>query len=462
MRFAAGVTHILLGCIIALGLMAAGEAHADSVAYRVEFVDGFGLHIVQIDLNNPRVKVTPLLAARFPGGSEPMLAICSREEPVAAVTGTFFSTTTQLPIGDIVIDGRLVHFGGMGSALAITPDNRVFFRRIPYGRTQDWEPFESVMAAGPMLLEKGEVALAPVNERFRDSRVLGRASRAAVGITEHNKLLLVATREQMSLWELAKVMRGLGCIDAINFDGGSSTGMYYRGTARVTPTRSLVNMLAVYEDVPPESRVALGDPPMEPDAISRYHAARAYDLYMQAQTPLAKGELAGAIRLLVRATELDPMNASYHTRLAETLARQGRDRSAAKAWTTAGEILLEKELHEIAVERFESALAADPDCEVSARGLAQAFRGLGLEAQAHRIEYELARSEVERGLPAANRKLMVDLATRAVAMSAAQIYGGFVGPALVTVMNRHFSPGREEVQHLAVSRTRGGEDAISR
>ena len=63
----------------------------------------------------------------------------------------------------------------------------------------------------------------------------GRNPRTAIGYTEDNNLVLVAVdgREGSSvgltLVELAKLMKTLGCTNAINLDGGGSTVMYIKG-----------------------------------------------------------------------------------------------------------------------------------------------------------------------------------------------------------------------------------------
>jgi len=418
--------------LAASGLLAlmASPAPAANVGYRVEFVNGFGCHVVQVNLGSPTVKVTPIVSLRFPGGAEPMMRMCERERPVAAITGTFFSKTTLLPVGDLVIDGRLVYFGGMGSAIAITGDNRVVIERLPYGRTQDWSPFESVMACGPLLLETGMVALAPRHERFRDAHVLGRASRTAVGLTAANKLLMVVTREQVSLWELAGIMKGLGCIDAINLDGGSSTGMYYRGSAIVSPGRSLVNMLAVYSDVPPETRI--GSPSAlsrDREAIYRYRAREAYEVYMRAQTPLAQGDLDEAIRLLQQATTLDHLNASYQVRLAETLLRRGDSEAASVAFAHAGEILLSKGRGEEALERFRTALAHDRNNPLAQRGVPAAYRCLGMELQAQQAEYDLLLADLKLNVVAAHPELMTQMAQAAYELAGEAPPQSLPGPA---------------------------------
>ena len=406
-----------------------------NVGYRVEFVNGFGCHVVQVNLGSPLVKVTPIVSLRFPGGAEPMMRMCQRERPVAAITGTFFSKTTLLPVGDLVIDGRLVYFGGMGSAVAITGDNRVAIERLPYGRTQDWSPFESVMACGPLLLEAGVVALAPRHERFQDPHVLGRASRTAVGLTAANKLLMVVTREQVSLWELAGIMKGLGCIDAINLDGGSSTGMYYRGSAIVSPGRSLVNMLAVYADVPPERRVCNPSAlTCDREAIYRYRAREAYEVYMRAQTPLAQGDLDEAIRLLQQATTLDHLNASYQVRLAETLVRRGDAQAASVAFAHAGEILLSKGRGQEALERFRTALAHDRNNPLAQRGVPAAYRCLGMELQAQQAEYDLLLADLKLNVVAAHADLMAQMAQAAYALAGETPPEGLPGPTLAGAM----------------------------
>lgn len=419
--------------IIAL-LLGAPLYAASNISYRVEFVNGFGCHVVQVNLNSPRVKVTPIVTLRFPGGAEPMLQMCRRERPVAAVTGTFFSKTTLLPVGDIVIDGRLVHFGGMGSAIAITGDNRVVIERLPYGRTQDWSPFESVLACGPMLLEAGVIALAPRHERFQDPHVLGRASRTAVGLTAANKLLMVVTREQVNLWELAKIMQGLGCIDAINLDGGSSTGMYYRGSVIVSPARPLVNMLAVYDDVPPETRVCTSGLSCDREAIYRYQMRRAYQVYLRAQVPLATGDLDEAIRLLQEAARLDHRNASYQVRLAETLLRRGDAQAAAMSFARAGVILLDKGDGEAALARFRTALAHDPNNRIALSGLLQTYRSLGREAEARRAERDMLLRELADDMVVAHGELMTELAERAFALVGKSVPAELPGPKLAGAM----------------------------
>ncbi len=146
-----------------------------------------------------------------------------------------------------MIGGYLAHFGGMGTALCIAKGNKAKFVTAAQDRHADWSLYETVIACGPRLVTGSRVEVNPTAEGFRDPHVLGVGRRTAVGLTYRNRLLLLSTRKGCTLTQLANIMRDLGCTDAINFDGGSSAAMYYRGRMISTPGRELTNVLLVYE-----------------------------------------------------------------------------------------------------------------------------------------------------------------------------------------------------------------------
>jgi hypothetical protein len=219
----------------------------DSVQLLYRKVNGIPVRYVVADLNNPYVRVGVVTARRL-GRDESIWDLLARSQPTAAVTGTYFSTTSKLPVGDIVIEGERVHFGGVGTALCITYDNQVRFIRQKLHRQRDWSNYRLVLGAGPRLLQRGKVALYPPGEGFRDKRVYARGKRVAVGVTKHNKLLLVVVERPLTLRQLSWVMRALGATDAIALDGGGSSCLYYRREVKVLPKRKLTNLLVVYDD----------------------------------------------------------------------------------------------------------------------------------------------------------------------------------------------------------------------
>lgn len=93
-----------------------------------------------------------------------------------------------------------------------------------------------LIGGGPRLLKSGQIYISKYSEHFKSDIAKGRAARTAVGITRDG-LLAFATVDKckqgnnvsksvgVSLEELAQVMKDLGCVDAMNLDGGSSSTM---------------------------------------------------------------------------------------------------------------------------------------------------------------------------------------------------------------------------------------------
>lgn len=219
-------------------------SHSVVASYRKVF--GVPVRMIVADLNNPQVRVGVVTAQQL-GRAESIWDLLARARPTAAVTGTYFGMDSYLPVGDIVIEGERVHFGGLGTAFCITYDNQVRFVRPPRHRQVSWSEYRLVLGAGPRLLQGGKIALYPQGEGFRDPRVYAAVPRCAVGVTRHNKLLMVVITHPIRLRTLAKIMEQLGATDAIALDGGSSISFYYRGALRVAPKRKLTNLLVVYE-----------------------------------------------------------------------------------------------------------------------------------------------------------------------------------------------------------------------
>lgn len=223
-------------------------AQPGSVGFAFRKVGRWPVYVVAADLRDPSVKITPVLSRRGVGSAEPIQSMLGRAKPTAAITGTFFCLRTLIPTGDIVIAGRMVHFGGIGTGLCISPTNNVYFVPRQKYRHVDWTGYEAVLCAGPRLLWDGQICVNPKAEGFRDKRMIySKVPRLGVGVTAKGKLLLVLVRKPCHLSDLARVMKALGCADAVNVDQGSSASLYYRGWYIMRPKRYLTNILAVYD-----------------------------------------------------------------------------------------------------------------------------------------------------------------------------------------------------------------------
>ncbi len=227
-------------------LLLMGRAWADSVTYQEQSVDGIAVKIICVDLNSPRVSIVPQLAS-VPGQGETFVSMVSRLKPAAAINGTYFCVNTFTPVGAIFVDGKRKIRSPLGTALALTRDNRAFIFEHPWSKKIDHLKYKMVLSAGPSLLKAGSISLDPYLEGFRDGRIYAPAARSALGLRKGNKLLLVTVRKNIYLGRLAYIMKELGCTEAMALDGGSSSALSYRGRILLNPSRRMSNILAVYE-----------------------------------------------------------------------------------------------------------------------------------------------------------------------------------------------------------------------
>jgi hypothetical protein len=95
-------------------------------------------------------------------------------------------------------------------------------------------PYPHILGAGPLLLQNRQIVLDAKAEGFSDAFIRETAARSAIGTTEEGTLLIAAVHNRAggtgpTLAEISKIMQQLGCVDALNLDGGSSTSLYLGG-----------------------------------------------------------------------------------------------------------------------------------------------------------------------------------------------------------------------------------------
>lgn len=246
------ITHLLAAL---LGLACLGKtASAGHITQQTRVLAGKTVYVVRVNLDSDSVLVQPMLAQGGVGCSESLASMATRGAKVV-LTGAFFDTRSLQPMGDIVIGKKLVHFGGRGAALCLRrmkgAEGWVAGIRANNGidRHTDWGKSEIVLGGGILLLKDGEIVVDPAKSGF--SSLLQKPDpRAGVGILKGGDLILVATKSPVTLTEWAQILKEAGAVDALNYDGGSSTGLYLDGKALVAPVRKLTNALAVYVEQP--------------------------------------------------------------------------------------------------------------------------------------------------------------------------------------------------------------------
>lgn len=99
--------------------------------------------------------------------------------------------------------------------------------------TPDWKGVNHIISGGPYLVKNKEVFVDMTEQKL--GSIGGRNPRTAIGYTVDNNLILVTVdgRENnsvgMTLMELGRFMKDIGCVNAMNLDGGGSTVMYVNG-----------------------------------------------------------------------------------------------------------------------------------------------------------------------------------------------------------------------------------------
>lgn len=97
----------------------------------------------------------------------------------------------------------------------------------------DWDNVNHIISGGPYLVKNGNIFIDMTEQKL--GAIGGKNPRTAIGYTQDGNLIMVAVdgREGasvgMTLRELAGFMQSIGCVNAMNLDGGGSTVMYVNG-----------------------------------------------------------------------------------------------------------------------------------------------------------------------------------------------------------------------------------------
>ena len=118
----------------------------------------------------------------------------------------------------------------------------------------EWQNVNHIISGGPYLVKSNEVFVDMTAQKL--NAIGGRNPRTAIGYTKDNNIIMLTAdgREGSSigltLMELANIMKDLGCVNAMNLDGGGSTVMFVNG--------KIVNKPAVEGGIPLSHTLTLG------------------------------------------------------------------------------------------------------------------------------------------------------------------------------------------------------------
>jgi Phosphodiester glycosidase len=98
----------------------------------------------------------------------------------------------------------------------------------------DFSRYPHIIGAGPLLLQNRQIVLDAKGEKFSNAFIAEKAIRSGICTTPTGTLMITATHNRVggygpNLTEHAQLMQQMGCVDALNLDGGSSTSLYLGG-----------------------------------------------------------------------------------------------------------------------------------------------------------------------------------------------------------------------------------------
>lgn len=213
--------------------------------------------------------------------------------PFLVVNGTFFSFQTQQNLNAIIKNGRLVAYNTLSmplrgkdtgsyykftrSAIGITKkrtadvawlftdsakryatafedmpvswksqdleNSKAEFVSHSKGKYHKWQ-VKTAIGGGPTLLHNGEINITNDLERmFSGKGKFDLHPRTAMGYTKDNHLIVlvvegrnIGVAEGASLVHLANIFKSLGCVEALNLDGGGSSCLLINGIETIKPS----------------------------------------------------------------------------------------------------------------------------------------------------------------------------------------------------------------------------------
>lgn len=204
--------------------------HFDSLYDAKQFVT-----VIDVNLNSDVVVDIPYVKEGFMKTSE--AAINSRA--FAAVNGSFFDTkiggsTVFLRHNDEVVNETRTGFNPFreNAGFAVKEWGDISIVKRPSDDEGGWVSVEAktLLASGPLLIYEG-IQLNQESNSFNNNR----HPRTAAGVTKDNHLILLVVDGRssdshgMSINELSEFMHALGCVEAMNLDGGGSSTAWVNG-----------------------------------------------------------------------------------------------------------------------------------------------------------------------------------------------------------------------------------------
>jgi len=115
---------------------------------------------------------------------------------------------------------------------------------VPAGRIDKKWKMQTAVGGGPVLVKDGNICITNNTElKFTGAAINDKHPRTAMGYTRDNKLIILAIEgrnpgiaEGATLMQAAQILADLGCLEALNLDGGGSSCLLVNGKETIWPS----------------------------------------------------------------------------------------------------------------------------------------------------------------------------------------------------------------------------------
>jgi len=116
------------------------------------------------------------------------------------------------------------------------------FDNKPKSSLRKWK-MHTAIGGGPVLIQNGQISITNNEElKFAGKAINDKHPRTAIGYTQDHKLILLVIEgrnpdaQGATLTEEAQMLKDLGCIEALNLDGGGSSCLLVNGKETIKPS----------------------------------------------------------------------------------------------------------------------------------------------------------------------------------------------------------------------------------
>lgn len=239
-----------IGVIIIVNTLTS-TAYSSSYRYEQQKIHNQVIHIVMLDPSEYQIQ---LVRANNGYGRESVPAIAKRTGADIAINGGFFDMSLNpnqdgLPSGTLIIKGHIYQKKNQVQSLLVIKDNKLVIMRS--NPAKQISKNVSMVSGIPLLIEHGKIPTT-LSKKVGDFYNMPHA-RTALGVKADGSVVIVVAeyhyqvdltnivlgnaeetaskqnKQGLTILNLARLMKTLGCQYAINLDGGGSSTLYMNG-----------------------------------------------------------------------------------------------------------------------------------------------------------------------------------------------------------------------------------------